>query len=77
MTEGLLALDDGVNAVRLTADLASAAVIGLVEHRTLHGQTFCRMMLSALEMDETRRPDLPPPPRGVRYAREIGRVNAC
>ena len=77
MTEGLLALDDGVNAVRLTADLASAAVIGLVEHRTLHGQTFCRMMLSALEMDETRRPDLPSPPRRVRYALEIGRVNAC
>ena len=77
MTEGLLALGDGVNAVRLTADLATAAVIGLVEHRTLHGQTFCRMMLSALEMDETRRPGLPSPPRRVRYALELASVNAC
>jgi len=77
MTEGLLQLDDGANAVVLTADLATAAVIGLVEHRTVHGQTFCRMMLSALEMDETRRPDTPPPHRTVRYALTLARVNAC
>lgn len=78
MTEGLLQLDDGDNAVRLEADLATAAVIGLVEHRVLHGQTFCRMMLSALEMDETRKPSHEPSPlRTVRYAIALDRVNAC
>lgn len=78
MTEGTLQLDDGVNAVRLEADLATAAVIGLVEHRVLHGQTFCRMMLSALEMDETRKPPRDPsPPRTIRYAIALDSVNAC
>ncbi len=77
MTEGRLQLDDGANAVRLEADLASAALIGLVEHRVIHGQTFCRMMLSALEMDETRRPDTPSPPRTLRYAIALDRVNGC
>lgn len=77
MTEGRLQIDDGANAVRLEADLATAAVIGLVEHRVIHGQTFCRMMLSALEMDETRRPDTPSPPRTVRYAIALDRVNGC
>jgi hypothetical protein len=77
MTEGSLQIDDGANAVRLEADLSSAAVIGLVEHRVLHGQTFCRMMLSALEMDETRKPSREPSaPRTVRYAIALDRVNA-
>ena len=78
MTEGKLQIDDGFNAVRLEADLTTAAVIGLVEHRVLHGQTFCRMMLSALEMDETRKPQREPsPPRTIRYAIALDRVNAC
>ncbi len=78
MTEGALQIDDGINAVRLEADLATAAVIGLVEHRVLHGQTFCRMMLSALEVDETRKPDHEAStPRTVRYAISLDRVNAC
>ena len=78
MTDGWLQLDDGVNAVRLEADLAAAAVIGLVEHSVIHGQTFCRMMLSALEMDETRKPARgPSPPRTVRYAIALDRVNGC
>ena len=78
MTQGVLAIDDGFNTVRLEADLATAAVIGLVEHRVLHGQTFCRMMLSALEMDETRKaPREPSPPRTIRYAIALDRVNGC
>lgn len=78
MTEGTLQVDDGANAVRLEADLATAAVIGLVEHRVLHGQTFCRIMLSALEMDETRKaPRDASPPRTIRYAIALDRVNAC
>ncbi|MFT3811651.1 MAG: hypothetical protein QM698_17190 [Micropepsaceae bacterium] len=78
MTEGTLQIDDSFNAVRLEADLATAAIIGLVEHRVLHGQTFCRMMLSALEMDETRKaPREASPPRTIRYAIALDRVNAC
>ena len=77
MTEGTLQIDDGANAVRLEADLATAAIIGLVEHRVLHGQTFCRMVLSALEMDETRKPPREAsPPRTIRYAIALDRVNA-
>ncbi|MCC6919556.1 MAG: glycoside hydrolase family 57 [Alphaproteobacteria bacterium] len=78
MTEGWLELGDGANAIRLEADLSGAAVIGLVEHKIVHGLVFCRMMLSALEMDETRRPAATPSaPRRLRYALSLRRVNAC
>lgn len=78
MTDGWLSIDDGANAVRLEADMTAAAVIGLVEHKTIHGQTFCRMMLSALEMDETRKPAAAQPAvRHVRYAISLERVNGC
>jgi hypothetical protein len=78
MTEGWLELTDGAYAIRLEADLGEAATVGLLEHKTIHGQVFCRMMLSALEMDETRRPaPTPSPPRRVRYALSLRRVNAC
>jgi hypothetical protein len=72
MTEGLLQIDDGQRSAQLSADMATAAVIGLVEHRTLHGQTFCRMMLSALEMDDTRKPAPSSSSRTVRYAITLG-----
>lgn len=78
MTEGWLELGDGANTIRLEADLGEAATIGLIEHKTVHGLVFCRMMLSALEMDETRRPSPEPsPPRRVRYALTLQNVNAC
>jgi hypothetical protein len=78
MTEGWLELADAANAIRLEADLGGAATIGLVEHKTIHGVVFCRMMLSALEMDETRRPrPESSPPRRVRYALTLDSVNAC
>jgi hypothetical protein len=78
MTEGWLELGDGANAVRLEGDLGEAATIGLIEHKTVHGVVFCRMMLSALEMDETRRPGAQPsPPRRIRYALSLRSVNAC
>ena len=78
MTEGWLSVQDTSNVVRLDADLTTASVIGLVEHKVIHGQTFCRMMLSALEMDETRRPVAATPSvRRVRYAISLERVNGC
>lgn len=76
MTEGWLSLDDGLHAVTLESDLATAATIGLIEHKVVHGQTFCRMMLSGLEMDETRRPDQAEPgPRTFRMAITLTKVN--
>lgn len=78
MTEGWMELHDGVNGIRLEADMASAAVIGLIEHKTVHGQTFCRMMLSGLEMDETRKPDRTrTAPRVFRMAVALTKVNGC
>jgi hypothetical protein len=78
MTEGWLEVEDNTNAVRLEADMSTAAVIGLVEHKTIHGQTFCRAMLSALEMDETRKPHADQPlQRRFRYAISLRRINRC
>ncbi len=78
MTEGWLEIADDANCVRLEADMSAATVIGLVEHKVVQGQTFCRMMLSALELDETRRarPGRSPA-HEIRYAISLDRINGC
>lgn len=75
MTEGWLQVDDGNNGVRLEADLAMAAVLGLVEHKTAHGRLFCRLMLSAMELDETRKPEPHRHNRRVRYTTRLLKVD--
>ncbi len=67
MTEGWLEAGDGERFVRLEADHAVGAVAGLVEHDLVQGRSFCRLMLTALELDDTRRPE-PGPSAPRRFA---------
>lgn len=56
MTEGWLELSDGNRAVRIDVDREIAPLVGLLNHRTPGGKLFCQLMLSALELDDTRKP---------------------
>lgn len=56
MTEGWLALGDKDHTVRIEVDRAVAPLIGLLNHRHAGGKLFCQLMLSALELDDTRKP---------------------
>lgn len=57
MTEGWAELSDGKYYIRVEIDRKTAPLLGLLTHHPLHGGVFCQLMLSALELDDTRRPD--------------------
>ncbi len=56
MTEGWLELRENGRTVRVEVDRALAPMVGLLNHRRAGGKLFCQLMLSALELDETRKP---------------------
>jgi hypothetical protein len=56
MTEGWIELADKTRKVRVTVDRAIAPLVGLVNHRSMGGKLFCQLLLSALELDDTRKP---------------------
>jgi hypothetical protein len=56
MTEGWTELGDDETRVRVTVDRATAPLLGLLTHRETGGSLFCQLQLSALELDETRKP---------------------
>jgi hypothetical protein len=56
MTEGWAELGDGKNRVRIAIDRATAPLLGLLTHKQIGGSLFCQLQLSALELDETRKP---------------------
>jgi hypothetical protein len=56
MTEGWLELREKGRTVRVEVDRALAPLVGLLNHRSAGGKLFCQLMLSALELDETRKP---------------------
>lgn len=56
MTEGWLELRDSRRTVRVEVDRRAAPLIGLLNHRHAGGKLFCQLMLSALELDDTRKP---------------------
>ncbi|NWG45331.1 MAG: glycoside hydrolase family 57 [Alphaproteobacteria bacterium] len=55
MTDGTVELGDAQTIVRVTTDMAVSALLGLITHRPVDGTFFCRLALSAMELDETRR----------------------
>lgn len=68
-TEGWAEIGDDQNRIRLWADRATAPLLGLLTFRPLKGGVFCQMALSALELDDTRKPTpLTPGPRRFRFA---------
>jgi hypothetical protein len=56
MTEGWAELGDGKRRIRVETDRATAPLLGLLTHRRAGGSLFCQLALSALELDETRKP---------------------
>src|SRR5262245_29552416 len=56
MTEGWAEISDGTRGVRVEVDREIAPLLGLLTHREVKGGLFCQLMLSMLELDDTRRP---------------------
>lgn len=55
ITGGVVELGDALKCVRVEIDKTMAALIGLVTYRQVGDTSFCRLALSAGEIDETRR----------------------
>jgi hypothetical protein len=56
MTEGWAEIGDDQNRIRIEVDRATTPLLGLLTHRRLRGGVFCQFALSALELDDTRKP---------------------
>jgi hypothetical protein len=56
MTEGWAELGDATTRIRVDVDRTTAPLLGLLTHRAVGGSLFCQLVLSALELDETRKP---------------------
>ena len=56
MTGGWAELGDAKTRVRIEVARETAPLLGLLIHRRIGGSLFCQLMLSALELDETRKP---------------------
>jgi Glycosyl hydrolase family 57 len=55
-TEGWIELGDDRHAIHVDIDRETAPLIGLVNHRKAGNKLFCQLLLSALELDDTRKP---------------------
>jgi hypothetical protein len=68
MTEGWAEIGDDKTRIRVEVDRQTAPLLGLLVHRQTGGSLFCQLMLSALELDETRKPaPYRPGPRSFRF----------
>jgi hypothetical protein len=62
MTEGWATIGDGKTNLKIEVDRATAPLLGLLTHRPARragggASVFCQLQLSALELDDTRKPD--------------------
>ena len=72
MTEGLIDIGDGHRGFRVEVDREMAPLIGLMHYERTGDTFFARLALSALELDDTRRPDTLTGPRRFRFALNLG-----
>ena len=78
MTEGWAEIGDFKNRIRVTVDRATAPLLGLLTHRALRGGTFCQFVLSALELDDTRKPSpLTSGPKRFRFSVNASFPSGC
>jgi len=56
MTEGWADIGDARTRIRVEVDRQTAPLLGLLTHRRIGGSLFCQLALSAMELDETRKP---------------------
>jgi hypothetical protein len=69
MTEGWAEIGDDHTRVRVDVDRTTACLLGLLTHRVSNGRVFCQLMLSALELDDTRKPcNISDGPRRFRFS---------
>lgn len=69
MTEGWTEIGDTKTRLRIDVDRAGAPLLGMLTHRRIGGSLFCQLQLSALELDDTRKPDAyETGPRRFRFA---------
>ncbi len=69
VTEGWAELGDGETNIRVEVDRGTAPLLGLLTHKRIGGSLFCQLMLSAMELDETRKPFVyQQSPRRFRFA---------
>ena len=69
MTEGWAEISDGTHIVHVEVDRECAPLLGLLTHKGIGGSLFCQLALSALELDDTRKPTpYRPGPRRVRFS---------
>jgi hypothetical protein len=62
LTEGWAEIGDGKTNLRINVDRATAPLLGLLTHRPARraggaASVFCQLQLSALELDDTRKPE--------------------
>jgi hypothetical protein len=75
MTEGWAELYDRNRSVRVEVDRETAPLLGLLTHRRIGGSLFCQLVLSMLELDDTRRPSpYREGPRRARFSISGGRL---
>src|SRR5262249_47198117 len=73
MAEGWLEIGDGRTRLRIDVDRTVAPLLGMLVHRPATGHRgaslFCQVQLSALELDDTRKPGCyQPGPRRFRFS---------
>jgi hypothetical protein len=69
MTEGWAEIGDGETGLRIETDRAVAPLLGLLTQRRSGEKLFCQIQLSALELDDTRKPGAyRPGPRRFRFS---------
>jgi hypothetical protein len=69
MTEGWAEIGDGKTRLRIEIDRATAPLLGLLTHRRVGDSLFCQLVLSALELDDTRKPSpYRPGPQRFRFS---------
>jgi hypothetical protein len=68
MTEGKISLGDADRRFTVKVDQTVAPLVGLIQSQTSGDRLFCRLMLSALELDDTRKPTETIEPHRFRFA---------
>ncbi len=68
MTEGAVEIGDDRRSFRIAVDQAVAPLIGLMHHERVGDSLFSRFALSALELDDTRKPEPTSAPRHFRFS---------
>ena len=71
LTEGWIEIGDDERSFRVEVDQTVAPLIGLMHHERAGATVFSRLALSALELDDTRKPDPGPSARHFKFTLKL------